>query len=263
MARAAHVFIIVLVVLGVFSVHAQEDSLSQEEILQIDTAMVMEENADEYEPGMAQILPDTVSVQPRHFDEATLEEIRRDKDFDYHQTPTVGESLWDRFWRWVSQMFREIIRGAVGTNWGRVFLYAGCLVVLVMIVMALLKVDAFKVLFKGADVASVKGVFHEDIHAMDFDTLINEAVHKKDFRNAVRLIFLYSLKLLSDGQHIHWQAGKTNHDYLQELKSAELKTGLGELSFYFDYAWYGGFSVSEGQFARVRNIFDHWRGAVK
>jgi hypothetical protein len=262
MIRASYVFIFIAV-LGFITVHAQEDSLTREETDQIDSAYYAEEELDESEQIISDAPPDTLQVQPRKFDEATLEELRKDKDFDYEQAPTIGESLWDRFWRWVGELISKILRGAVTTNWGRVFLYVGCVVVLVLIVMAILKVDAFKVLFKGADVTSGSRIFHEDIHAMDFEVLIKEAVDKKDFRNAVRLIFLYSLKLLSDGQHIHWQAGKTNHDYLQELKSNELKTGLGELSFYFDYAWYGGFNVSEGQFARVKSIFENWRGAVK
>ena len=245
------------------SAQAQQDSLALEEpILTLsDSLSYDEDNEDESFPSI--ILPDTLRVQPRHFDEAKWEELRKDKNFDYEEAPTIGESLWDRFWRWVRQFIGKILEGAITTNWGRVLLYAGCLVVLIIIVMALLKVDAFKVLFKGADVSSPSGIFHEDIHAMDFDALIKKAVDEKDFRNAVRLVFLYSLKLLSDGQHIHWQPGKTNHDYLDELKNSELKTGLNELSFYFDYAWYGGFSVSETQFGRVQNIFQLWKGGIR
>lgn len=209
------------------------------------------------------ISPDTLAVTPRNFDEAKLDDLKKDKDFDYSETPTVGESLWDRLWEWIRQFIGNLLRGAVNTNWGRVLLYAGLLVIVVMIVMALLKVDAFKVLFKGADAPSIAGVFHEDIHVMDFETLIKQATEKGDFRNAVRLIFLYSLKLLSDGQHIHWQPGKTNHEYLNELSASDLKSGLGELSFYFDYAWYGGFAISSTQFEKVKNIFGQWRAGIR
>jgi hypothetical protein len=77
------------------------------------------------------------------------------------------------------------------------------------------------------------------------------------------LIFLYSLKLLSDNQHINWQPGKTNHDYLAEIKTEELKPGLSELSHYFDYAWYGGFPISTTQFNTVNTIFSSWRTAIQ
>ncbi len=240
---------------------AQVDSLNQDAIHNPDSTYYKEQYEDEI--STSTIPPDTLQVQPRKFDESKLNELRKDKDFDYSQAPTVGESLWERFWRWLKEILAKILRGAVTTDWGRVLLYAGCLAVLVVVVMALLKVDAFKVFFKGADVSSVAGVFHEDIHAMDFEALIKEAVEQNDFRNAVRLVFLYSLKLLADGQHIQWQPGKTNHDYLDELETQELKTGLSELSFYFDYAWYGGFAVSALQFDRVQSIFKNWRGGIR
>jgi len=259
-------FLLIITIVVVFFVTpacAQQDSVEDVTDLEeyLDSAQYDDEEFEE-DLTTSIYVADTMAVQPRNFDESTLEEIRRDKDFDYSEPPTVGESLWDRFWRWVGQIISEIFRGAISTNWGRIFLYLGCLVVLIVVVMAVLKVDAFKVLFKGADVASVKGVFHENIHTMDFEGLISESINKKDFRNGVRLVFLYSLKLLSDGQHIHWEAGKTNHDYLEELNVNELKPGLGELSFYFDYAWYGGFHVSETQFQRVQNIFNDWKGNI-
>jgi hypothetical protein len=129
--------------------------------------------------------------------------------------------------------------------------------------MMLLKVNAFKVFYSGADQGK-QGykVFDENIHEMDFDTLIKEAVDKNDFRIATRLIFLHSLKLLSDKHLIDFNPGKTNHDYVEEVKSQELKTGLNELSFYFDYAWYGNFSITQTQFQSIQNTFKNWREKI-
>ena len=236
--------------------------IQEESVPQISTDSLFYDEPNEDEPVSTNIPADTLRVKPRDFDAAKLEELRNDKDFDYAEPPTVGESLWDRFWQWIGEIVNQILKSAISTNWGRVLLYLGCLAVLVVVVMALLKVDAFKVLFKGAEVAPGAGVFHENIYLMDFELLIKEAADKKDFRLAVRLVFLYSLKLLSDGRHIHWQAGKTNHDYLEELATSQLKTGLSELSFYFDYSWYGGFPISQSQFDRVQQIFQTWRVSI-
>jgi hypothetical protein len=256
-----------LIVLGIVSVYAQQDSAVQEDYSE-DSTLFDEDFDEDYEAedessARSFVAPDTFKVQPRYFDESIIEELREDPDFDYQAEPTVAESLWDRFWRWIGEFVSQMLNGMVSTDWGRVLLYVGLLVVLIVIAMALLKVDAFRVLFKGADVASRVGVFHEDIHVMDFEELIKDAVAKEDFRNAVRLVFLYSLKLLSDQQHIQWQPGKTNHDYLDELKTNELRPGLGELSFYFDYAWYGGFDISRIQFGRVQEIFINWKGQIR
>lgn len=206
---------------------------------------------------------DTLKIEVRSIDESKLDELKKDKDFDYAQAPTVGSSLWDRFWEWIGQFINDLFRGAVNAGLGRVLLWVSLIIAIVLIAFALLKVDAFRVLFKGADAPSVKSVFHENIHEMDFEALIKEATEKGDFRNAVRLIFLYSLKLLSDNQHINWQPGKTNHDYLAEIKTDTLKPGLNELSYYFDYAWYGGFPISTSQFNKVNSIFSSWRTSIQ
>jgi hypothetical protein len=124
-------------------------------------------------------------------------------------------------------------------------------------------VNAFKVFYSGADRASQDyKIFHENIHEMDFEKLIQEAVNKNEFRAATRLVFLHALKLLSDKHLIDFSPGKTNHDYVEELKPGELKSGLNELSFYFDYAWYGNFDVTQSQFQKIISVFNAWRARV-
>ncbi len=203
-------------------------------------------------------------VHERSFNKNVLEELKNDDDFDYKQPPTVAESIWDRLLLWLDQLFGWILRSAVGTDWGRVFMYALGLIVLVVIVMMILKVDALRVFYSGADKGALNyQAFQENIHEMDFEKLIQEALDKKEYRNGIRLTFLFALKLLSDKQHVDWRPGKTNHDYMEELKKADLKIGFNELSFYFDYAWYGEFNVNEATYQRVHIIFDSLRKKVE
>ncbi len=209
------------------------------------------------------VAADSSLILQRAVDENIVHDLRDSKDFDYKQPPSVAESVWDRFLSWLDQLFGWIFRSAVKTNWGQVLLYTLGLILLIIIVMMLLKVDALRVFYSGADQGPTKyQTFEENIHEMDFDQLIRDALQKKEYRHAVRLTFLHSLKLLSDKQHVDWRPGKTNHEYLEELKEGELKTGFNELSFYFDYAWYGDFSVNESLYQRVQSIFDNWRKKV-
>jgi hypothetical protein len=130
------------------------------------------------------------------------------------------------------------------------------IVVVVVLVMMLLKVNAFKVFYSGEGTSTLRyNTLDENIHEMDFDKLIEEAMSKKDYRLGIRLVFLYALKMLSDKNHIHWDQGKTNHDYLDELKLAELKEGFSDLNYYFEYAWYGNFNINAEMFHHVQDIF--------
>lgn len=207
---------------------------------------------------------DSIAIHKKSFDSATLKKLKADDDFNYKQPPTVAESLWDRFLSWIGEFISDLFRGATTTGLGQILLYTMGIVLIIVLVMMLLKVDALKVFYSGADQGKQKyQVFHEDIHAMDFEKLIREASEKGEYRLGVRLIFLYALKTLSDKHLIDWQAGKTNHDYVEEITMKELKTGLNELSFYFDYAWYGGFSIDQQLFSKVENVFKSLKDKVR
>jgi hypothetical protein len=126
--------------------------------------------------------------------------------------------------------------------------------------MRLLKIDALKMFYGRADKVTINhSIIEENIHEMDFEKLIQEALARKEYRLAIRLLFLHGLKLLADRHHITWEPGKTNHDYLNELTSKELKTGFNELNFYFEYAWYGNFVITDELYNRVTDIFNNWK----
>ncbi len=208
-------------------------------------------------------LPDTAQVTVRSFDPATVERLKADPALEYKESPTIAESLWDRFISWMGQLIESLFDDAVNTSWGRVLTYLLALVVGVAVIMMLLKVNAFKVFYstQGADTFQ-HNVLHENIHVMDFEKLIQEALEQKDYRLGVRLVFLFALKKLSDKGLIQWDQGKTNHDYLSELRVNELRKGFNELNFYFENAWYGNFSISANVFSHVRQIFDDWKKSV-
>jgi hypothetical protein len=207
--------------------------------------------------------PDSSEVVVRAFDDKTIGELKSDSNLNYEQPPTVVASLWDRFLAWLVDLLELIFRKAFATDWGNLIVYLLGLALLIFVIMTLLKVDALKILFSAEGSQSKIEIFEENIHEMDFEQLINEAITEKDYRRGIRLLFLYSLKLLSDKHLIRWESGKTNHEYVAELKLQDLKTGLNELSFYFDYAWYGNFVITQETFGKAQNVFRNWREKVK
>jgi hypothetical protein len=208
--------------------------------------------------------PDSSDVAARSFDSETLKDLKADPSLQYKEVPTVAESLWDHFKLWISQLIQAIFENAVNTNWGRVFAYIVGIVVVAVLIMMLLKVNALKVFYSAQGAGTFKHtVLDENIHEMDFDKLIQEAMANHDYRMGIRLVFLYSLKMLSDKNLIHWDQGKTNHDYIKELKAADLKTGFNELNYYFEYAWYGNFKINREIFSKVQVIFDDWKNRLR
>jgi hypothetical protein len=219
---------------------------------------VVEEGKDSY------AMPDTSRIILRNFDTRTVEDLKDDPALQYRETPTIAESLWDRFRLWLDQLIQAIFENAVTTDWGRVLMYILGIVILVVLIMMLLKVNAFKVFYSGQGANTFNySALDENIHEMDFEKLIQEATRKNDYRLGVRLVFLFALKMLSDKNLIHWSQGKTNHDYISELKLNDVKAGFNELNFYFEYAWYGNFRINQETFSRVQLIFDEWKDKLK
>lgn len=202
------------------------------------------------------------TIVHRHFDKAKVDELKNDAELTY-SLDKATVSLWDRFWRWFGQVINDLFFETESNEWGRFAVYTGFVLLLIYVIIKLLKLDALKMFYGRAERSPIKyTVLEENIHEMDFERLIEEAKNKNDFRLAIRLIFLYSLKMLSDKQHIYWEPGKTNHDYLNELQRKELKSGLRELNYYFEYTWYGNFMVNSSLFTTVNQSFLTWRNKI-
>ncbi len=203
---------------------------------------------------------DSSVVTLRHFDGEIIQKLREDPELSYTQAPAVL-SLWQRFKIWLNRLINALLETATSTDWMAVLIVALALIVIIYVVMRLLKVDPFSMFYKTP--APLQGrVLEEDIHTLDFETLIREAVQNEQFRLAIRLVFLQALKLLSDHNHVHWRPGKTNHDYLEELTDPHLQKGFNELNTYFEYAWYGNFSITPNLFAKVSALYENWKTSV-
>ena len=57
----------------------------------------------------------------------------------------------------------------------------------------------------------------DNIYGIDFETAIAEALARQDYREAVRLKYLQTLKQLTEGGHIDWQLHKTPTQYTYEF----------------------------------------------
>ncbi|PWN68173.1 DUF4129 domain-containing protein [Chryseobacterium phosphatilyticum] len=100
---------------------------------------------------------------------------------------------------------------------------------------------------------------HENIHEINFPESIVKFEHEKDYRSAVRYQFLFILKKLSDKKLINWNPEKTNKDYVAELKAAHLKNEFSDLSYIFEYVWYGEFNIEEQSYQKFKNQFQTFK----
>ena len=213
--------------------------------------------------GEEKVVPvtyDSSKIEWRQFDAEKIAEHKNDPDFDYGNRPVPGLSLWERFIIWLNGMLSRLYYVGTTTPIGKIIVYILIGAIIVYALLKLLKTDVRRTFYANTDTVDLPYEVHkENIHEIDFETLIKEAVEAGEYKNAIRLIYLFALKHLADKHLVEWQPGKTNHDYLYELKQEDIKEGFGSLSFYFEYAWYGDFPITGELFADVNELFNNWR----
>ena len=204
---------------------------------------------------------DTGRVDVRTLTPDALRAFRGDPDFAYDRQQPPSESWWTRFKVWLKEkLFAPLENRGVSRLVDWVFwILAG--LGLIYAVLKLLRMEPRGLFYGRSDRRRPAFAEIEDIHEADFDRLIAEATAAEDFRRAVRLLYLKTLKALAARELITWRPDKTNHEYLRELsqQQASLQTDLtalfDRLTYFFEYIWYGDFPVDKVAYQRAHERF--------
>jgi hypothetical protein len=95
----------------------------------------------------------------------------------------------------------------------------------------------------------------EEIMHGDIDGHIRAAIAEKDYRKAVRYLYLKSLHVLDQKGLIRYHPEATNHEYVVQLSAHPLANDFTFATNIYDHVWYGGFELSDERFAEVNNHF--------
>lgn len=102
----------------------------------------------------------------------------------------------------------------------------------------------------------------DDIFAIQYDREIQKAVDAKNFRLAIRLWYLKTLRELSDRNIIDYQYGKTNNYYVNSLYGSRYYKDFFRLTRNFEYTWYGQFNLSGEGYEMMRADFTNFKNSL-
>lgn len=206
----------------------------------------------------------TAPVQVRHFDEEKLAEMRASDDFQYYEEVKTGKTFLERLWYRITNWLREVFyKGRASGAW-EYLIYALITAAIVYIVIKMQDVDVSGLFGKKAPRMDVPyDVLEENIHDLDLQALIEEAVAQRDFRKAIRLHYLQSLKHLTDRGLIDWSPSKTNRSYITEINQPDIRQEFELLTSMFEYVWYGGAALGDELFNAARAEFDQFNQHLK
>jgi hypothetical protein len=103
----------------------------------------------------------------------------------------------------------------------------------------------------------------DDIFALDYNAEIAKAERANNFRLAVRLWYLQTLKDLAGNGLIEYQHGRTNSDYVTQLYNQSSYRDFFRLTRNFEYIWYGQFDLSAEAYSMMQADFSNFKNGQR
>ena len=82
---------------------------------------------------------------------------------------------------------------------------------------------------------------------------IEKAEQEKDYKSAIRFIFVLVIRNLAENKQIIYHKEKTNSQYRKELP-VNLQPHFKRLALIFDYTWYGKYPATEGTLNKAKSL---------
>ena len=197
-------------------------------------------------------------IERRTFDEQLTEKYNGE-EFNYNVNDGNAQNLIERFLQWFFQTLRDNFGVDISPEAIQVITYFIYLLMGGLVVYLLVRFfigENISSIFKKAPSGLIDINLSEDhIELVDLEVLLNNAMRQKDFRLAIRYQYLKILKTLSQRNIIDWHFEKTNLDYLQEISTPAIQKPFKEVSYLYDYIWYGEQYVDEEIYTAAEDRF--------
>ena len=179
-------------------------------------------------------MKDTLAI-----DSAQIAQWQTQQDFDYSRELAGGGMT---FTEWMMAQINELLRDLFGQAWRSDYTWWGLAIVGAVVVgIGIWYVWRFhpRLFMRQRDERTYEEM-EDTIYGIDFDAIISQALGREDYREAIRMVYLRTLKTLSDSQQIDWQPFKTPSQYVREFDAAAFRT----LTSHFLRVRYGYFEAT-------------------
>ena len=99
----------------------------------------------------------------------------------------------------------------------------------------------------------------DNIFDIDYEMGIQKAILSNNYRMAIRLMYLQTLKELAIRNIIQYKQQRTNSEYLMQLFNTIYYKDFFRLTRNFEYSWYGKFEVTKPSFEVIKTEFSSFK----
>ena len=185
----------------------------------------------------------------RQFDHDKLEKYRSLDKYDYDQAVTKYEPSW--FLNFLGALGKFLAQGI-----GSIFIAVAAIALIGLILYLIFKSGLGSTISNKNYTNEIELNDVEDIEHLDLDLLLAEALANKDYRSATRIMYLQVLQGLNKKKLIDWQIEKTNDDYIKEIKDPRLKNKVDNVTYLYEYVWYGEAELNTLTFEQIEPQFN-------
>lgn len=221
----------------------------------VESTVVDEEN--QISPRLSSITTeDAAPVAARNVDEKKKNDMMNDEAFWYvnkakqkkkeeKKSEEPSESFLNKQW------FKTLL-------W---FIIVGSFVVIIVWFLIASNVKLFKK--RSASIEKQEDdLTTENIFDINYEKQLTKAIADKDYRSAIRFMYLQLLKMMSDRNIIQYKLERTNADYLGQLFSTAYYKDFFRMTRNFEYTWYGQFSINENTFNVIQQDFYNFKSRL-
>lgn len=101
--------------------------------------------------------------------------------------------------------------------------------------------------------------FEEVENFSEWEKALQLALAQNNYRLAVRILYLQTLHKLDEINLIRFEKQKTNWHYVTQMNTTPYGTKFIILTNYFDYVWYGEFTVNAHLFSEIESVFKNFQ----
>jgi hypothetical protein len=190
------------------------------------------------------LAPDTLCC-----DTAQVHAWQSDAAYDYQREfAGMQPSLWDWLLMQVGDFLAFLFGSETTSAITHTVLIVSGLILLLLVVWFVYKTRPG--LFHRNRQTAFDDVEEETIYGVDFDAVIRQAVADGDYRQAVRYVYLQTLRHLSDHALIDWMPQKTPTQYIQECDNDDFR----QLTNLFLRVRYGNFEATPSMYDSVLGL---------
>ena len=190
------------------------------------------------------------------YDVAKIVDYQADKRFDYNSQLSVPKfNLWEIILRWLSQLLSRFFANDTAEGIARWLLIAFLIIVVLLLIYFIYKKRPELFLREKKTLLPYE-VEEENIYRIDFESELAAALSSADFRTAIRIVYLQTLRYIADKQWIDWQVYKTPTEYTYELKLVGLKAPFRDFTNRFLQIRYGNFKATRELFDSMCTLRD-------